>query len=87
MLNGVTFVLFGAILLGPALGELSWELVLYAVLSLTLVRMVPVAIAMLGSGARAPTVGFLGWFGPRGLASIVFAVIVIEESQPPARGA
>ena len=83
MLNGVTFVLFGAILLGPALGELSWELALYAVLSLTVVRMLPVAIAMLGSRARAPTVGFLGWFGPRGLASIVFAVIVIEESHLP----
>ncbi len=83
VLNGVTFVLFGAILLGPALGDLTWELALYAVLSLTLVRMVPVAIAMLGSRARAPTVGFLGWFGPRGLASIVFAVIVIEESKLP----
>ena len=83
VLNGVTFVLFGAVLLGPALGELTWELVLYAVLSLTLVRMLPVAIAMVGSRAKAPTVGFLGWFGPRGLASIVFAVIVIEESQLP----
>ena len=83
MLNGVTFVLFGAILLGPALGELSWELALYAVLSLTVVRMLPVAIAMLGTRARAPTLGFLGWFGPRGLASIVFAVIVIEESHLP----
>ena len=83
VLNGVTFVLFGAILLGPALGELSWKLALYAVLSLTVVRMVPVAIAMLGSHARLPTLGFLGWFGPRGLASIVFAVIVIEESQLP----
>ncbi len=83
VLNGATFVLFGAILLGPALGDLSWELVLYAVLSLTLVRMLPVAIAMLGTRARAPTVGFLGWFGPRGLASIVFAVIVVEESNLP----
>jgi NhaP-type Na+/H+ or K+/H+ antiporter len=83
VLNGVTFVLFGAILLGPALGELSWELALYALLSLTVVRMVPVAIAMLRSRARAPTLGFLGWFGPRGLASIVFAVIVIEESALP----
>ena len=83
VLNGLTFVLFGAILLGPALGELSWQLALYAVLSLTVVRMVPVAIAMLGSHARVPTLGFLGWFGPRGLASIVFAVIVIEESQLP----
>jgi sodium/hydrogen antiporter len=83
VLNGVTFILFGAILLGPALGELSWELALYAMLSLTVLRMVPVAIGMLGSQARVPTVGFLGWFGPRGLASIVFAVIVIEESQLP----
>ena len=83
VLNGITFVLFGAILLGPALAELSWEVALYAVLSLTVVRMLPVAIAMLGSHARAPTVGFLGWFGPRGLASIVFAVIVIEESNLP----
>jgi sodium/hydrogen antiporter len=83
VLNGVTFILFGAILLGPALGELSWELALYAVLSLTIVRMLPVAIAMLGSRARLPTLGFLGWFGPRGLASIVFAVIVVEESRLP----
>ena len=83
MLNGITFVFFGAILLGPALGELSWELALYAVLSLTLVRMLPVVIAMLGTRARPPTLGFLGWFGPRGLASIVFAVIVVEESNLP----
>jgi NhaP-type Na+/H+ or K+/H+ antiporter len=83
VLNGVTFVLFGAILLGPALGDLSWELALYAVLSLTLVRMLPVLIAMLWSQARPPTLGFLGWFGPRGLASIVFAVIVVEESNLP----
>ena len=51
VLNGVTFVFFGAILLGPALDELSWELALYAVLSLTVVRMLPVAIALLGSRA------------------------------------
>ena len=52
-------------------------------LSLTVVRMLPVAIAMLGTHARVPTLGFMGWFGPRGLASIVFAVIVIEESNLP----
>ena len=83
VLSGVTFVVFGAILLGPALGELNWELALYAVLSLTVVRMVPVAIAMLDSHVRLPTLGFLAWFGPRGLASIVFAVIVIEDSELP----
>ena len=85
VLSGVTFLVFGAILLGPALGELNWDLVLYAVLSLTVVRMVPVAIAMLDAHPRLPTLGFLGWFGPRGLASIVFAVIVIEDSQLPSR--
>ncbi len=83
VMNGVTFVLFGAILLGPALTELSWQLALYAVLSLTVARMIPVVVAMWGSHARGPTLGFLGWFGPRGLASIVFAVIVVEESQLP----
>ena len=45
--------------------------------------MLPVAIAMWGSHARRPTLGFVGWFGPRGLASIVFAVIVVEESNLP----
>jgi NhaP-type Na+/H+ or K+/H+ antiporter len=83
VLNGVTFILFGAVLLGPALTAVTWQLVLYAVLSLTLVRMLPVALAMVGSHARPPTLGFLGWFGPRGLASIVFAVIVVEESHLP----
>jgi sodium/hydrogen antiporter len=83
LLGGVTFLIFGAVLLGPALENLSWEIVVYAVLSLTVVRMLPVAIAMMGSGARTRTVGFLGWFGPRGLASIVFAVIVVEEAHLP----
>jgi len=83
ILNGVTFILFGVILLGPALSSLSWQLVVYAVLSLTLVRMVPVAVSMWGTHAGRPTLGFLGWFGPRGLASIVFAVIVVEESHLP----
>ena len=45
--------------------------------------MIPVAIAMIGTGARRPTVAFLGWFGPRGLASIVFAVLVLEEGGLP----
>jgi NhaP-type Na+/H+ or K+/H+ antiporter len=83
VLSAVTFLLFGAILLGPALGDVTWEVVLYALLSLTLVRMLPVAVAMVGARARLPTIGFLGWFGPRGLASIVFAVIVVEESNLP----
>lgn len=83
LLDGLTFLAFGAVLLGPALSHLSASIVLYAVLSLTVTRMLPVAIAMIGTGARPPTSAFLGWFGPRGLASIVFAVIVVEESHLP----
>jgi sodium/hydrogen antiporter len=81
LLNAATFLLFGAVLLGPALGGLDWRIALYAVGSLTLVRMLPVAVAMLGAGMRRVTVGFLGWFGPRGLASIVFVLILVEQSE------
>ena len=83
VLGAITFVVFGAVLLGPALGHVTVAIVGYAILSLTLVRMLPVAVALLGTGARAPTVGFLGWFGPRGLASIVFAVMLEEGSDLP----
>jgi NhaP-type Na+/H+ or K+/H+ antiporter len=82
-LSGVTLLLFGAILLGPAIDGVTFEVGLYALLSLTILRMLPVAVAMFRTGARPPTVAFLGWFGPRGLASIVFAMILIEESHLP----
>jgi NhaP-type Na+/H+ or K+/H+ antiporter len=81
LLDAVTFLMFGAVLLGPALEALTWQLALYALLSLTVVRMVPVTLAMLGSGARRQTVAFIAWFGPRGLASIVFAVLVEDSGQ------
>jgi NhaP-type Na+/H+ or K+/H+ antiporter len=77
------FIIFGAVILGPVLDELTWELALYAVLSLTIVRMLPVAVAMIGTGARSPTVAFLGWFGPRGLVSIVFGVILLDDADLP----
>ncbi len=80
VLAGVTFVVFGAVALGPGLEDLDWRIALYAVLSLTVVRMVPVWLALLGTSIRPPTVAYLGWFGPRGLASIVFSVIVLEGS-------
>lgn len=83
VLDGVTFLAFGAVLLGPSLSDLSWSVVIYAVLSLTVIRMLPVALALLGTGARPPTIAFLGWFGPRGLASIIFALIVVQESDLP----
>jgi NhaP-type Na+/H+ or K+/H+ antiporter len=80
LLNAVTFLLFGAVLLGPALGDPDWRVIGYAVLSLTVVRLLPVAVAML-----RVTVGFLGWFGPRGLASIVFVLILVEQTDLPER--
>ena len=81
LLDSITFLVFGAVLLGPALEHVSWQIALYAVLSLTIVRMVPVAISLWGIHARTRTVAFIGWFGPRGLASIVFAVIVEDTHQ------
>jgi NhaP-type Na+/H+ or K+/H+ antiporter len=83
LFNAATFIVFGAVVLGPALDEVTWQLALYAVLSLTVVRMLPVAIALLGTDAGRPTLAFLGWFGPRGLASIVFAVILIDDTALP----
>jgi sodium/hydrogen antiporter len=85
LLDAATFLLFGVVLLGPALDELDWRIAAYAVLSLTVVRMLPVALAMLGTGMRRVSVGFLGWFGPRGLASIVFVLILVEQTQLPER--
>ncbi len=83
ILNATTFIVFGAVILSPALHHLTARLALYVVLSLTVVRMLPVAVAMVRSGARPATVAFLGWSGPRGLASIVFAVILTHEAKLP----
>jgi NhaP-type Na+/H+ or K+/H+ antiporter len=82
VLAGATWVGFGALVVGMLLPHVTWQIVAYAALSLTLIRMVPVAIALLGTGARLPTVAFMGWFGPRGLASIVFALIALEKGVP-----
>ena len=78
LLAAATFVVFGGALLEPSLSHVTWAVVAYAVLSLTVVRLLPVAAAMVGTRAKPPTVAFLGWFGPRGLASIVFAVLLVE---------
>lgn len=75
----ITWVVFGAAVVGQSVGSFSWEIVLYAVLSLTVVRMVPVFLALAGADLRVDEKLFMGWFGPRGLASIVFAVIVLNK--------
>src|SRR3954447_20167818 len=84
LLNALTFVVFGAAFVQPLVERATWQVGLYALLSLTVVRMVPVALALLGTCSRPATVAYLGWFGPRGLASIVFAVLVVEAGTPHA---
>jgi NhaP-type Na+/H+ or K+/H+ antiporter len=78
----LTWVLFGAAVVGQGLGALTVPIVLYAVLSLTVVRMLSVFLSVAGLGIDTEGKLFLGWFGPRGLASIVFAVIVLEANLP-----
>jgi NhaP-type Na+/H+ or K+/H+ antiporter len=80
----LVWLAFGAIA-GPIMvGHLGLTTVVYAVLSLTVVRMVPVALASIGAGLGRDTVLFVGWFGPRGLASLVFALLALEELGPAA---
>jgi NhaP-type Na+/H+ or K+/H+ antiporter len=78
----ITWVIFGAAVVSKAIGNFSWIIVFYAILSLTLIRMLPVFFVL--TGLRTNTEGklFVGWFGPRGLASIVFAVIVVNANLP-----
>ena len=78
----LSYLGFGAVLLGPVLEHLDWRPVAYAVLSLTAIRVLPVALSLRGTGLRRPTVLYVGWFGPRGLASVVFGLIALEEAVP-----
>jgi NhaP-type Na+/H+ or K+/H+ antiporter len=82
ILAAVTWMGFGALALNAVWQDISWRVVIYAVLSLTVVRMIPVAVAMVRTGATWQTVAFMGWFGPRGLASVVFLLLAIERGIP-----
>jgi NhaP-type Na+/H+ or K+/H+ antiporter len=74
----ITYVLFGMVMLVPALGRIDSVVVLYVTLSLTVVRMLPVALSLIGTRLRLPTVLYMGWFGPRGIATILYVLIVID---------
>ena len=76
----ISFLIFGAYILAPHLDFFTGRNLVYGILSLTAIRMIPVAIAMIGTDLRPPTVAYLGWFGPRGLASIIFAGVLVEET-------
>src|SRR4029077_2404492 len=83
----LVWLAFGAIAVVPAFEGLTWQRVLYAVLSLTVIRMAPVALALAGRRLGRAAVAFVGWFGPRGLASVVFALLALEDLGRPARAA
>ncbi len=76
----ITFLVFGAALLPEGLNHVNATMVLYAMLSLTVIRMIPVAVSFIGAGLKPPTYLFLGWFGPRGLASILFVLLILEST-------
>lgn len=84
LLQGTTWFVFGAAAVGPILleGSFDWRWVVYGLLSVSVVRMLPVWLALLGTHQPWQTVAFIGWFGPRGLASVVFLIIVLDLSPP-----
>ena len=79
LLNLSVFFIFGVLVAG-LVGSLIWTTILYALLSLTVIRMLPVALSLIGTRLRGVSVLFAGWFGPRGLASIVLGLVVVEEA-------
>jgi NhaP-type Na+/H+ or K+/H+ antiporter len=82
----LVWLAFGAVELVPAVESLTWQMVLYAILSLTVVRMVPVLAALTGARLDWATSILVAWFGPRGLASVVFALLALEELGRPTAG-
>jgi len=80
--DALSFLLVGAMLLPLALTNASWSVIGYAVLSLVVLRLISVVIAMAGTKARPQTLGFMGWFGPRGLATVVFTVMLLDSGIP-----
>lgn len=78
----LTWVIFGGIVVARMIDRVTWSALLYAILSLTVIRMLPVYLCLLGTKTSVADKLFIGWFGPRGLATIVFAVLVLDEHLP-----
>lgn len=76
-------MLYGAVMVVPSLDAIAWPMALYGILSLVLVRMVGIWLSVLGLGLRRDTVLFLGWFGPRGVASVLYGLLVLEGGDLP----
>ena len=82
VLSMITWFIFGALFIGDCLLAPEWRAIAYALLSLTVVRIIPVFLSVMGMGLQTDSKLFMGWFGPRGLASIVFIVMVNEANLP-----
>jgi NhaP-type Na+/H+ or K+/H+ antiporter len=82
LLAMLTWIIFGAAAIGQSWAGMTADVILYSLLSLTVIRMLPNVIALTGTGEKLETKMFLAWFGPRGLASIVFFIIVATENLP-----
>ena len=80
LLTMLAFFVFGLLILAPVVDLITWRTVLYALLSLTIIRIIPVAIALIGTNLGARTKLYIGWFGPRGLASLVFMGTIVVEA-------
>jgi NhaP-type Na+/H+ or K+/H+ antiporter len=78
----LTWVVFGGIVIPRMIDRVTWPAVVYAGLSLTVVRMLPVFLCLIGTRTSASDKLFIGWFGPRGLATIVFAILVLDANLP-----
>jgi len=86
LLTLLTFLFFGAAAVVPAFEAATWETFVYALVSLLAVRIIGVAASLFGLKLQVATVAFLGWFGPRGVASILFGLLVLESSGISAGG-
>ena len=80
----ITWVIFGAAVVGQFFDYFTWEILAYAIASLTVIRILPMLLSLIGTTESFRARLFLGWFGPRGLASIVFLIIVLNADLPGA---
>lgn len=78
----LTWMIFGVSVISKVYGAFSWDIIVYTLLSLTVIRVLPIFLSLTGTGESTNSKLFLGWFGPRGLASIVFAIIIINAELP-----
>jgi len=81
MLVLITFTLVGAMLLPAAMQHFTWNCLLFSIFALTIMRMLPIAISVSGLKLGLHSTAFIGWFGPRGLASVLFLLIVMQSTE------